>query len=179
MTDIVCICTGNATRSVLAEVLLADAFPHADVTSAGTLVIEGQPISWRTRAAFESIDVPAPMHRGRQAGSELLRRTGLVIAAAPEHVGWIRRVHPTVAPKTITMKRLVRLLHEPGAEYRSLSEFVDAHDLADTVLDDWEEIVDPGGGEVDGYLACAAEIQALVDDLLEPLGALLRASDEP
>ncbi len=36
-------------------------------------------------------------------------------------------------------------------------------------LEQWEEIVDPGGGEVEAFVQCAHEIVGLVDRLAELL----------
>ena len=49
------LCTGNAARSVMAGAALAALLPDRPVRTAGTLVVEGQPMSWRTRAALESV----------------------------------------------------------------------------------------------------------------------------
>ena len=49
---VVLLCTGNAARSVMAGAALAAHLPDWHVTTAGTLVVEGQPMSWRTRAAL-------------------------------------------------------------------------------------------------------------------------------
>jgi hypothetical protein len=35
-------------------------------------------------------------------------------------------------------------------------------DLADVDLGDWEEVVDPGGGEAEDFAVCAAEVVDLV-----------------
>ncbi|HEY9558457.1 MAG TPA: low molecular weight phosphatase family protein, partial [Acidimicrobiales bacterium] len=67
MSHILFICTGNAARSVMAGAALAAHLPDWEVTTAGTLVVEGQPMSWRTRAALESVGLQAPSHRSRQA----------------------------------------------------------------------------------------------------------------
>jgi hypothetical protein len=36
-------------------------------------------------------------------------------------------------------------------------------------LEPWEEVADPGGGEVEAFVACAREIVVLVDRLAELL----------
>ena len=149
---------------MLAEVLLADALPHLRVASAGTLVVEGHPISWRTRAGFEAIEVPAPNHRGRQLDLAMAAPARLVLAAAPEHIGWVRRRMPEIAHKTVTIKRLLHEVHT-HPETTSVEALLAAVDPAGLVVEDWEEIVDPGGGEVEDYIACAHEIVALVDEL--------------
>jgi hypothetical protein len=41
--------------------------------------------------------------------------------------------------------------------------------LADVELEPWEEVVDPGGGEVDVFIECVREIVVLVERLAELL----------
>ena len=160
--DILILCTGNATRSVLAGVALAQRRPDLRIATAGTLAIDGLPISWRTRAAFEDVRLPVPAHRSRQATEEMVVRADLIVALAPEHVSWVRREHPDHASRTGTLIRLAGgLASEPGdlaARIRRLA-------LGGAELDASEEVVDPGGGEVDAFIAAARQIDALVDRL--------------
>ncbi len=159
---IVFLCTGNAARSVMGGAALAAHLPDWHVTTAGTLVVEGQPMSWRTKAALESVGLAAPSHRSRQATAAELDHAALVIALAPEHVQWVRRTHLPAAPRTATLRRLARDLPEHGAP---LAERVAELHLADVELEDWEEVVDPGGGDADAFAACAAEVVELVAQL--------------
>jgi protein-tyrosine-phosphatase len=153
---VVSLCTGNAARSVMAGVLLAEHVPDLAVTTSGTHVIEGLPMSWRTADAIRSLGLEVPSHRSRQATPDELDRADLVIAAAREHVRWMRRVHPTAAPRTGTLKRLARDLAAPdqgpfAARVASLQL-----DMVD--LEDWEDVLDPAGGDVDVFVETAAEI---------------------
>jgi protein-tyrosine-phosphatase len=159
---VVFLCTGNAARSVMAGAALAAHLPDWHVTTAGTLVVEGQPMSWRTRAALESVGLSAPTHRSRQATDAELRHAAVVVALAPEHVLWVRRTHPEAAPRTATLRRLARDLPDHGAP---LAQRVAELELADVELGDWEEVVDPGGGDADVFAACAAEVVDLVATL--------------
>ena len=59
-------CTGNATRSVIAGAVLKAHLPDVEIATAGTMSIDGLPMSWRTRAGFESVGVTPPAHRSRQ-----------------------------------------------------------------------------------------------------------------
>ena len=141
---------------------LADRLPELEVATAGTLTVDGQPMSWRTTASLKSVGLEPPKHRSRQAGLDDIERATLVIGLAPEHVHWVRREHPQASPHTATLKRLVRDLADDD---RSLATRVAELNLADVVLEDWEEVVDPGGGEAEVFIACAHEVVALVDAL--------------
>ena len=158
------LCTGNAARSVMAGALLS-AGPLRIVT-AGTHVVEGQPMSRRTRDALASIGLEVPLHSSRQLTPSDLDDADLVLAMAGEHVSYIRRLHPGAAPKTATIKRLVRDL--PSGP-RSLPGRLASLDLAAVTVEPWEDVVDPAGGDDDEYVRCARELAGLCARLLPRL----------
>jgi protein-tyrosine-phosphatase/SAM-dependent methyltransferase len=163
---ILILCTGNATRSVIAGAVLAAHLPDVEIVTSGTLSIDGLPMSWRTRAGFEAVGLTPPQHRSRQVSPSDLDRATLVIGLAPEHVEWVRREHPSASARTGTLKRLA---HDLPADTRPLRERVAELQLADVALAPWEEVVDPGGGEVEAFIACAQEVVALVADVADRL----------
>lgn len=164
--QVVFICTGNAARSVMAGAALRAHLPHWEVSTSGTLVVEGQPMSERTRAALEAEGLAAPLHRSRQARQDDLESAALVVALAPEHVQWVRRNHPTIAARTGTLRRLASELDRDDAP---LAERVARLGLDQVELQHWEEIVDPGGGNTEQFKACAREVSSLVTKLAERL----------
>jgi protein-tyrosine phosphatase len=163
---VVTLCTGNAARSVMAGAFLREHVPGLTVTTSGTHVIEGMPMSWRTRDAIESLGLPVPNHRSRQATAQELDNADLVIALAREHVMWMRRVHPTAAPRTATLKRLVRdLPDDDGPLFERLAR-LRVHEVQ---LEPGEDVLDPAGGDLDVFLDCAKEIADLLHQLIPRL----------
>ena len=159
------LCTGNAARSVMAMVMTRARTDALRVTGAGTHVIEGQPMSLRTRRALDRHGVADAAHRSSQFVSAD-ERADLVVAMAPEHVAYIRREHAAAAAHTATIKRLVRDLPTVTG---SLQERLAALRLHEQPLEPWEVVVDPGGGEQPDFDACADELDVLVDQLIVQL----------
>ena len=150
------LCTGNAARSVMAGALLES--EGLVVVTAGTHVVEGQPMSRRTRDALASVGHGADRHRSRQLTEQDLEDADLVVAMAGEHVAYVRRRHPGAASKTVSIRRLCRDL--PGGP-APLAERVAALDPAGLTIEPWEDVEDPAGGDDDVYVSCAEELAEL------------------
>lgn len=167
--DVLFLCTGNAARSVMAGVSLTARRPDLAVATAGTLVVDGQPMSIRTRKAIQGLGWELPVHASRQVTPDDLDRAAAVIALAPEHVEWVRRTHPPAAAHTATLPRLVRALAPADGNRPVRAQLADLA-LDTVVLEDWEEVVDPGGGDEAVFAACAVEVDALIERLAPRLG---------
>jgi protein-tyrosine phosphatase len=163
---VVTLCTGNAARSVMAGAILREHVTGLEVTTSGTHVIEGMPMSWRTREAIEALGIPVPDHRSRQATASELDRADLVIALAGEHVRWMRRFHPAAAARSATLKRLARDLPAGAAPLRQ--RLRDLH-LDQVELEAWEDVLDPAGGDLDVFHDCAQEIADLLHEVIPRL----------
>jgi protein-tyrosine-phosphatase len=159
------LCTGNAARSVMAGAMLRAS--GVDVVTAGTHVVDGQPMSRRTRDALASLGYRVDGHRSCQVTPELVGSAGLVLAMAGEHIAYIRREFPGAAAKTASIKRLCRDLPSgPG----SLAERIGGLGLGDLPIEPWEDVEDPAGGEDEVYRACVKELADLCAELAPRLG---------
>ena len=166
MTNVVFLCTGNAARSVMATVIARDRAPWLTPRGAGTFSIEGLPMSQRTRNALVEIGLADRDHRSHQLVADDTRWADVIVAFEPQHIAYVRRHFPEAAGFTATMPRLLRHLDQ-GDE--PLARRLAGLELDSVEIEDWEEVVDPAGGDQDVFHACLAEISGLMDELLPRL----------
>ncbi len=166
------LCTGNAARSVMAAVtmraLLGEESAYL-ISSGGTHVLPGQPMSVRTRRALERHGLSDPWHRSHQVNADDVARSSLIVAMEPMHGAWMQRTHPDGVAITGSLPRLVRELQAnpaPRDHHKVRRAEFDARvaslDLAGRRFEKWEEIIDPASGEQADFDECSDAIDRLV-----------------
>ncbi|MDP9295838.1 MAG: low molecular weight phosphatase family protein [Actinomycetota bacterium] len=202
MTCILVVCTGNICRSPIAEGVLRAEFRRRlgerapEVISAGTAGWEGSP------AVPESVDAAAERgadisdHVAHRLGSTDIGRADLIVGMSSEHREDVIRSAPGAAPKTFTLKELVRLLEElppvdapasTNADTSWMERVRQAHELRGRGFPgnpQDEDVADPLGLPFESFRAVAWDVDEwcarLVDALLgkAPARAGIRDKDE-
>ena len=172
MTTLLVLCTGNASRSVMAGYMLEHLNEQRSedplrIVTAGTHTVDGQPMSLRTRRALSTLpalaDADLGRHRSTQVYGADLDQADLVVTMEADHVRFVRRRFPDAAAKTATIRHLCAVLR-PGPP--GLGERVEDLDLATVEVEDADDVLDPAGQEADVYAACAHELWELCQRLV-------------
>jgi protein-tyrosine-phosphatase len=139
-----------------------------DVVTAGTHVVENQPMSRRTRAAIIALGIDPGAHRSHQLTSLDVASADLIIAMAYEHVRYVRRHHPEGAGRTATLIYLASHLQDTDAPF---SERVAELKLAELEAESEGDVPDPAGCEEPEYISCGLQIAELMRGLGKSLHA--------
>jgi protein-tyrosine phosphatase len=174
MTSILVVCTGNICRSPMAEGLLRVALERRlgegapDVSSAGTMGLEGYPASPEGVEAARELGADIEGHIARRLSTSMAEEADLLLCMAGEHREIVERGTPSLAPRTFTLKELVRLLEslpEPEGDALEvrLSAAHAARQAGAVPPSQDDDIADPLGQPLEAYRAIAWELETWIE----------------
>ena len=193
MASILVVCTGNVCRSPIAEGLLRSAFENRlgagapDISSAGTMGWSGSGADPNSVEAAAERGVDISDHVARELTTRDIASATLVLGMAGDHARAVVTQEPDAAPRTFTLKELVRLLDAlPPASGGDVASRVAAADalrasgFAGNPAD--EDVPDPLGMPLESFRAVAWELDEwcarLVDGLLGRADAAVATAAE-
>jgi len=183
MASILVVCSGNICRSPVAEGLLRRGVQRRfgaaapDVSSAGTIGLEGSPATQESVQASAERGVDISAHVARRLSDAMVQRADLVICMAAEHRAEIEQRVPAAIDHTFTLKELTRLLEddapvEPQGQdtLAARAAAAGAARRAGGPTNPYDEdIVDPLGMPLETYRAIAWELDEWIDRMLAGL----------
>ncbi len=161
----------------MAATMFAHRTEGFDIVSAGTHVIEGLPMSIRTRRALAMVGHENKSHLSHQLVAADVAGADLIVAMEPGHLTYLEREFPEARRRAGMFPRIVALLE--AAEITTdepLGSLIDRVGLGDAAHVDADEVIDPAGGEQPEFDASAIELDALVDRLVGVLGVARKPS---
>jgi glycine hydroxymethyltransferase len=182
MSSILLVCTGNICRSPMASgflsMLLGErGVGEVRVESCGVSAWDGSPATPEAVEAMREQGIDISNHVARRMTRRLIDSADLVVAMASEHRDAARRLAPSAAGRTFTLKELVHLLDNSGhpadgaeseERLRGAGERADAIREAypDLRLTD-EDVADPLGLGLESFRASAWELGMLCEGLVD------------
>ena len=155
MKNVLFVCSGNTCRSPMAAAILRDILekeedlPDIEADSAGTMAIEGAPMTEPAIQALELMDIKPKRHKAKGVSQELVDEADLILAMETHHLDELNAIFPEAEDKTHTLKGyVVRADGFPGDG----GEF---------------NITDPFKQPLEDYIECANEIKQALAGLVK------------
>lgn len=175
--NILFVCTGNVCRSPMAEGFLRHEAARRGLglaaRSTGTHAWHGRAATIDGRRTMAEMGVPIDDHRTEELSQRLVDWAHLIVALSTEHVRDTVRDFPEAAPKTLTLKEVLRVLPvvpEALDESAFVKAILKAHE-AEAPLED-PDVADPYGERQEAYRRTAREIQVLIESLADGIQRL-------
>lgn len=138
--NILIVCIGNICRSPIGEALLAfklkDTYPNVSVSSAGISAMVNHPADPIAQSLMQARNIDISCHRARQASSEILFASELILTMTTDQQEKIEQKYPS------TRGRVHRLgkwggYDVPDPYQRPAAIFEQALMLIDQGVDEW------------------------------------------
>lgn len=171
--DVLVVCHANITRSPLFAAMLAERFASADVrfASAGVRAMVGSPADPGSVVEAEVRGLSLVGHRARQLTADMLADSRLVITMTESQRADCRRLLPESTPQAFTLPEAVRLARHAGASLDGGLECASAWHAARPMAPApsvREDVADPHGGPLEGYVRLAMELDRYLAWLTAP-----------
>jgi len=156
--NIVLICSGNSCRSPIAEGLLKRKLPEnlrdfVNITSAGTLGINGSPATPFAVQVAQEFGADISHHRSRGLTGELIHESDVIFVLANDHKKILLSHFPELSENIFLLKSFDRN-HKKNYD---------------------ENIYDPIGGSLETYRECAAIINEEINRIWPRLQMLIES----
>lgn len=138
MQRILTVCVGNICRSPMAEALLAQALPRAEVSSAGIGALVGHKADPSAQELMRERGLDISSHVARQLGDGICRQSDIILVMERHHQDFIERQYPFTRGKVYRLGQFDKLdIPDPYRQDRAAFEY--ALKLIDQGVHAWSQ----------------------------------------
>jgi protein-tyrosine phosphatase len=136
MKSILVVCEGNICRSPMAQGLLADALPQAQVRSAGLGALVGMPADETAVRLMREHDIDITGHRAVQITRQMCTQADIVLAMDPEQRKRLEAMYPQACGRIFRLGEYTKR-DIPDPYRQSELAFREALSLIDEGVREW------------------------------------------
>lgn len=130
------VCIGNICRSPMAEGLLKQALPEANVVSAGLGALVGQPADPHAVALMNGLGLDISSHRARQLSRAIATQADLILVMDNSQRQEIQSLHPATTGRVFRLGELAKF-DVPDPYREGLPAFENALELIQRGVEAW------------------------------------------
>ncbi len=169
------VCTGNICRSPFVErVLRARLGPAAQVESAGTRALVGEPADPQVQTLLVERGIDGTGHAARRLTPDLITDADLVLTATRDHRSAVLALRPVLLKRTFTIREFARIAPTVSEDGTVLdpAAVADSRALCPPSSPADDDLADPFGRGADAFRRMATEVDAVVDPLASAIARI-------
>ena len=137
--DILVVCIANTCRSPIADLLLQNALPHKNISSAGIKAIIGQPMNDHSAQLTSALGIECANHRARQLTQEICQANQLIMVMEKCHIAAILSIDPSAKHKIVLVGKWQDDIEIADPYGQNLEIYKNAFNLIQKSTDSWIE----------------------------------------
>lgn len=135
--NILVVCVANICRSPIVDVLLQDAFPNKNVTSAGVNALVGKPMHENSVKLTSALGIDCSQHTSRQLTADICRENDVILVMEKGHIDAVMEIDPTVKGKVFLVGKWLDEVEIPDPYKQSFEMYEHVFDLIRRSTDTW------------------------------------------
>lgn len=135
--NILIVCVANICRSPIVDVLMQDALPHKNISSAGINALVGKPMHEHSITLTSALGIDCSLHTSRQLTAEICRENDVILVMEKGHIDAVMAIDPTVRGKIFLVGKWLDNIEIPDPYKQSFEMYEHVFALIQKTTDSW------------------------------------------